>query len=203
MVAPTASALPDPPGPPPGRKLSGVGCRHPFHKEEVDAGRGGEYGFRDMSGRLRTEIKQNKPFGSPEVEAFLNIQRTAGALGRGLAEVLKPAGLSEPQYNILRILRGTGTAGCACREIGERMVTRDPDITRLLDRLESAGLVARAREQKDRRVVTTRITEKGLELLKSLDAPIVEIHRKLLGHLGERRLHSLIELLEAAREKTR
>src|SRR3972149_8783840 len=92
MVAPTASALPAPPGPPPGRKLSGVGCLHPFHKEEVDAGRGGEYGFRDMSGRLRREIKQKKPFGGPEVEAFLNIQRTAGALGRGLAGGPEPAG---------------------------------------------------------------------------------------------------------------
>ena len=154
-----------------------------------------------MPGRLRKEIRQRKPFATAEVEAFLNLQRTADALGRSLAEVLKPAGVSPPQYNILRILRGARPAGCACRELGERMVTRDPDITRLLDRLEARGLVMRARGQKDRRVVTTRITEKGLELLKGLDGPILGMHRKLLGHLGGRRLRSLIELLEVARTR--
>jgi DNA-binding MarR family transcriptional regulator len=154
-----------------------------------------------MPGRLRAEIKQGKPFAAAELEAFLNLQRTADALGRRLAEVLKPAGLSGPQYNILRILRGAEPGGLACREICGRMVTRDPDMTRLLDRLEARGLVMRARGQKDRRVVTTRITEKGSELLKGLDAPILEMHRKLLGHLGDRRLRSLIELLEVARER--
>jgi DNA-binding MarR family transcriptional regulator len=156
-----------------------------------------------VAGKLQAEIKQKKPFDCVEAEAFLNLQRTADLLARGLAEVLKTTGLSPPQYNILRILRGAGPAGCACRELGERMVTRDPDITRLLDRLESAGFVTRTREQKDRRVVTTRITEKGLRLLGGLDAPILEMHRKLLGHLGDRRLRSLIELLEVAREPVR
>ncbi len=154
-----------------------------------------------MAGRLQGEIKQRKPFASAELEAFLNLQRTADALARGLAEVLKPAGLSGPQYNILRILRGAEPGGLACREICGRMVTRDPDMTRLLDRLEARGLVMRARGQKDRRVVTTRITDKGLELLKGLDTPILEMHRKLLGHLGDQRLRSLIELLEVARER--
>ncbi len=154
-----------------------------------------------MAGRLQAEIKQTKPFASAELEAFLNLQRTADALARGLAEVLKPAGLSGPQYNILRILRGTSPAGCACRELGERMVTRDPDITRLLDRLEARGLVARERGREDRRVVKTCITEKGLRVLAELDAPIMALHRRLLGHLGERRLRTLIRLLEAARQK--
>ncbi len=155
-----------------------------------------------MAGRLQAEIKQKKPFAGAEVEAFLNIQRTSDALARGLAGVLKPAGLSGPQYNILRILRGASAAGCACRDLGERMVTRDPDITRLLDRLEARGLVARERGREDRRVVKTCITEKGLRVLEELDAPILALHARLLGHLGERRLRALIDLLEAAREKT-
>ncbi len=97
-----------------------------------------------MAGRLQTEIKQRKPFAGTEVEAFLNLQRTADALARALAEVLKPAGLSGPQYNILRILRGAGPGGLACREICQRMVTRDPDMTRLLDRLEAGRQIERA-----------------------------------------------------------
>lgn len=153
-----------------------------------------------MPGKLQAEIKQAKPFPSVEQEAFLNLLRTAEALLRGFTEVLKPAGLSHPQYNILRILRGAGPDGLACRELGGRMVTRDPDITRLLDRLEARGLVARARRQEDRRVVRTCITAKGLQLLGELDAPVLRLHHRLLGHLGDRRLRSLIELLEAARE---
>ncbi|HYA45069.1 MAG TPA: MarR family transcriptional regulator [Acidimicrobiales bacterium] len=156
-----------------------------------------------MGGRLRSEIKRKGPFAGAELEAFLNLQRTADALARGLAEALKPAGLSGPQYNILRILRGAGAGGCVCRELGERMVTRDPDITRLLDRLEARDLVARERGREDRRVVKTRVTEKGLRLLESLDAPVADLHRRLLGHLGARRLRALIELLEVARERAR
>ena len=156
-----------------------------------------------MAGRLGSEIKRKKPFAGAELEAFLNLQRTADALARGLAEALKPAGLSGPQYNILRILRGAGAGGCVCRELGERMVTRDPDITRLLDRLETRDLVARERGREDRRVVKTRVTEKGLRLLESLDAPVADLHRRLLGHLGARRLRALIELLEMARERPR
>ena len=156
-----------------------------------------------MAGRLRSEIKRKKPFAGAELEAFLSLQRTADALTRGLAEALKPAALSGPQYNILRILRGAGAGGCVCRELGERMVTRDPDITRLLDRLEARDLVARERGREDRRVVKTRITEKGLHLLESLEAPMADLHRRLLGHLGARRLRALIELLEVARERAR
>jgi DNA-binding MarR family transcriptional regulator len=154
-----------------------------------------------MAGRLHGEIKHGKPFASAELEAFLNLQRTADALARGLAEVLKPAGLSGPQYNILRILRGAEPGGLACREICGRMVTRDPDMTRLLDRLEARGLVARERGREDRRVVKTCITEKGLRVLADLDEPLMNLHRRLLGHLGDRRLRALIELLEVAREK--
>src|SRR5919108_1101542 len=106
-----------------------------------------------MARRLRMEIHQTKPFASLEEEAFLNLQRTADALLHGLEAALKPAGLSPSQYNVLRILRGAEAEGLACREVGERMVTRDPDITRLLDRLEARGLVMRARDREDRRVI--------------------------------------------------
>ncbi|MBI3695976.1 MAG: MarR family transcriptional regulator [Acidobacteria bacterium] len=136
-----------------------------------------------------------------EVEAFLNLQRTADVLLRGIEAVLKPFGFSPTQYNVLRILRGAGPEGLACRHIGDRMLTRDPDITRLLDRLEARKLVSRTREQKDRRVLTTRVTEAGLEILKQLDAPIAQAHRKQLGHLGEARLRTLSSLLELARSR--
>ena len=156
-----------------------------------------------MAAKLRAEIKQRKPFGSLEQEAYLNILRTADTLGAAIEEVLKPAGLTGTQYNVLRILRGAGPAGLACGEVGGRMLTRDPDITRMLDRLEARGLVARAREKRDRRVITTRITPAGLEILKRLDRPVAEFHRKRLGHLGPRVLGRLVALLELARESLR
>ncbi len=155
-----------------------------------------------MPGRIQREIKQTKPFRRVEDEAFANLLRTADALMQGVAAALKPVGLSPAQYNVLRILRGAGPDGLACREIGERMITRDPDITRLLDRLEERELVSRTRDRADRRVMATRITEKGLRLLKDLDGPIAELHADQLGHLGDQRLRSLIALLEAARTRT-
>ena len=115
--------------------------------------------------------------------------------------MLKPHGLSPTQYNALRILRGAGDEGRSCSEIAERMINRDPDITRLVDRLERRGLVKRCRDGKDRRVITTRITSAGLELLRSLDRPIEEFNRNLLGHMGEEQLRTLIKLLEAARQE--
>jgi MarR family transcriptional regulator, organic hydroperoxide resistance regulator len=154
-----------------------------------------------MTGRIQKEIKQRKPFRRIEDEAFVNLLRTADALMQGVAARLKPAGLSPAQYNVLRILRGAGPDGLACREIGERMIAKDPDITRLLDRLEERDLVTRTRDRTDRRVITTRITEKGMRILKELDGPIQEVHAEQLGHLGDERLRSLIDLLEAARAK--
>ncbi len=154
-----------------------------------------------MTARVQREIKQKKPFHRVEDEAFVNIQRTADALMQGVATALKPIGLSPTQYNVLRILRGAEPDGLACREIADRMITRDPDITRLLDRLEDRGLVVRSRDREDRRVITTRITQKGLRFLKDLDGPIEALHMKQMGHLGGRKLRSLISLLEAARTK--
>jgi len=155
-----------------------------------------------MTGRIRKEMRQKKPFRRVEDEAFVNLLRTVDALMQGVATTLKPSGLSPAQYNVLRVLRGAGPDGLACREIGERMIAKDPDITRLLDRLEERDLISRSRDRADRRVITTRITDKGMRILKELDKPIEELHVKQLGHLGEQRLRSLVDLLEAARART-
>jgi DNA-binding MarR family transcriptional regulator len=136
----------------------------------------------------------------PEESAFLDLLRTTDLLSRRLAPVLKAEDLSSTQYNVLRILRGAG-GDLACGEIGNRMITRDPDITRLLDRLEKRGLISRRRDSKDRRTVLTRITPEGLKTLARLDEPVQTAHRQLLGHLGRARLQSLAELLRLARAK--
>ena len=152
-----------------------------------------------MAPALRDEIKQTRPFASLEQEAHLSIERTAAILGHAVAEVLKPYGITRTQYNALRILRGAGEAGLTAGDVGDRMITRDPDVTRLLDRLETRGLAERSRCTEDRRVVWTRITPAGLAAIATLDEPVNEIHLRHLGHLGRERLASLIELLEAAR----
>jgi len=151
---------------------------------------------------IQEEIKQLKPFHSLEEEVLLALLRTADQVGRRGAEVMKPFGLSPTQYNALRILRGGGEKGLPCSEIGERMINRDPDITRLLDRLVGRGLVERRREEKDRRVITTRITSAGLELLKRMDRPVNEFPRQLLAGLGRPRLQGLLKLLAAIRATT-
>src|SRR5438477_2882801 len=123
-----------------------------------------------------------KAFASLEQEVFVAAQRTADRLMRDLEDALKDAHLSPTQYNVLRILRGAGVAGLACHEIAERMLTRDPDMTRLLDRLEDRGLLTRSRERSDRRVIRTRISPDGLRLLKDLDEPVRGMHRRQLNH---------------------
>jgi len=119
-------------------------------------------------------------------------------LTRGADWVLKAEDLSQTQYNVLRILRGT-PQGLPCGEIANRMITRDPDVTRLLDRMEKRSLISRSRESRDRRLVLARITPKGLTLVNRLDEPIQKILRKQLGHMGKDRLQALAELLAAAR----
>src|ERR1700745_1627607 len=136
----------------------------------------------------------------PEEAAFLEMLRTTDQLSRGLVPLLKAEQLSPTQYNVLRILRGA-PEGLPCGEIGQRMITRDPDVTRLLDRLEKRGLIARWRDSKDRRIVLARITPEGLQMLDRLDGPIAEGDRKQLGHLGRERLKALCELLRAARRE--
>jgi len=155
-----------------------------------------------MSGKLQTELQMRKPFSSLEEEAYLNMVRTVEALNHQLdVEILKPIGLSSTQYNVLRILRGAGigTGGLTCGEIAGRMVTRDSDITRLLDRMEERELVTRQRDTVDRRSVKAFITPKGLALLKQLDKPLSDQHRRNLNKLNQSQLRTLIELLEAAR----
>jgi len=120
----------------------------------------------------------------------------------GVTETLKPAGLTPTQYNILRILRGAGEEGLSCKEAAERMVTKDSDVTRLLDRLEQQELIRRARHDQDRRVVLTFITAKGLAVLKQLDDPLRRLHQRQLAHLGNERLAKLSDLLTLARAMT-
>lgn len=152
-----------------------------------------------MAGRLRDEIKQGKPFSSLEEEAALNVLRTSCRVLEGVSEVLGPAGLTPNQYNVLRILRGAGAAGCSSAEIGGRMVTRDPDLTRLLDALAGRGWLTRERDTRDRRVVLSRITPSGKALLKRLDRPMAAIHVRQLSHVGKAHLKVLVSLLELAR----
>ncbi len=133
----------------------------------------------------------------PEEIAYLELMRSGDMLSRGVTQVLKTEDLSATQYNVLRILRGA-REGLKCGEIGDRMITRDPDITRLLDRLERRELITRCRDTKDRRTVTARITTDGLEVLGRMDAPVREMHRKQLAHLGRKRLATLTELLREA-----
>ncbi len=150
--------------------------------------------------RLRDEIKQTKAFASIHEEAFLNLARTAAVLNHSFAEAVKPHGITATQYNVLRILRGAGNAGLCRNEVRDRLVAQVPDVTRLLDRMEEAGLIERERETTDRRMVTTRITADGLRLLKALDEPVLALHRAQLGHLSRQQLGALIELLTLARE---
>ncbi len=135
---------------------------------------------------------------SPEETVYLDLLRTAEALSRPFAQLFKTEDLSPAQYNVLRILRGSPN-GLTCREIGERMITRDPDITRLLDRLVKRKLIERSRSDRDRRMVLARITAGGLDVLGRLDRPVRDLHRQLLGPLGAERLQALAQLLEACR----
>src|SRR5215472_14285427 len=132
-----------------------------------------------MNATARTTTPRRRATTREEI-AFLDLWRTTDMLTRAPAQVLKSEDLSATQYNVLRILRGSPD-GLSCGEIGNRMITRDPDITRLLDRLEKRGLVSRQRETQDRRTVYARITRQGLDLLGRLDGPVQEAHRKQLG----------------------
>ncbi|MGA7646628.1 MAG: MarR family transcriptional regulator, partial [Terriglobales bacterium] len=132
---------------------------------------------------LQAELKQQIPFSSREQEAYLSLLRTADALQSQIEARLKDFGLTGTQYNVLRILRGAGAEGLPCREIGERMITHDPDITRLLNRLEARGLVERRRARHDRRVIHGKITAAGLKLLREMDGPVERQSREMLRHV--------------------
>lgn len=151
-----------------------------------------------MQSDLQAELKQTRPFRSPREEAMVALQRTAAVLEHAFECRLKDSGITATQYNVLRILRGAGPAGLCRNEVGQRMVRRVPDVTRLLDRLEDTGLVGRTRGD-DRRFVTTRITPKGLEVLEDLEAVVSGFLDEHLGHLSGDQLASLCSLLSAVR----
>lgn len=150
---------------------------------------------------LRDEIRQKRPFTSLEQEAHLAVARTAAVLEHAIGEALKPYDITPTQYNVLRILRGAGEAGLCRNEVSERMVARVPDATRLLDRMEAAGLIQRYRDDNDRRFVTTRISEEGRKLVDQLDEPMEALHRHHFGHLDAEELGHLIAYLEDVRGK--
>jgi DNA-binding MarR family transcriptional regulator len=152
-----------------------------------------------MPTTLRDEIQQAKPFNSLEQETFLNIARTDAVLRAALDRVFAVRGLSGTQYNVLRILRGAGPEGLCRNEIRDRLLTRMPDVTRLLDRMEESGMITRARSAEDRRMVRTRLTKAGRELVDALDEPVEAEHRRVLGHLSESKMRALIGLLTEAR----
>jgi len=152
-----------------------------------------------MSSALQHEIRQTKPFASLEHEASLSIERTASALRHALAEALREFDLTPAQLNVLRILRGAGEGGLCRHEVGDRLIAQVPDVTRLLDRMEEAGLVTRTRSEEDRRMVRSRITAAGLALLARIDAPLEALHARQLGHMSEEQLRTLVELLALAR----
>jgi len=148
---------------------------------------------------LAEEIGKVRPFERPEDEAYLNLLRTTQVLTAPVERMFREHGLSEATYNVLRILRGAGKPGLPSQEIGARMVARVPDVTRLVDRLQDEGLVARGRVATDRRIVLVSITPQGLKLLGALDDPATELVKRLLGHLTRQELAELNRLLVKAR----
>ena len=149
--------------------------------------------------KLQRELQQGRPFETLQLEVYLNLRRTHDRLSACVNDLVKTEGISQPQYNALRILRGTGPAGLASLEVASRMVTRVPDITRLLERLAARGYLTRERMDEDRRVVLNRLTRSGRSVLARLDEPIREVHKEVLGHMSERDLKQLNRLLEQAR----
>lgn len=149
--------------------------------------------------QLQEELKQTVPFGSAGQEAVLGILRTADLLHRSIAAILSPFGISNQQYNVLRILRGAGERGLPTLEIGDRMIEQSPGVTRLVDRLIAHGWAERVRCTNDRRVVYCRITPAGLELLARADAPMASTDDFLVGALSEGEQRELIGLLDRVR----
>jgi DNA-binding MarR family transcriptional regulator len=148
--------------------------------------------------KLQQELKKQRPFDRPDQEAALSIVRTSDQLQIRFARLFREFGLTPSQYNILRILRGEGRP-LPILDIASRTITVVPAITGLIDRLEAAGLVNRLRGDKDRRVVYVALTEQGAKTLAALDAPLLELHQRLLGHLSSAELSNLIGLLEKMR----
>jgi len=141
-----------------------------------------------------------KPFASLEEEVYLEIRRTSEVVARWAVETLKPSRLTPSQFNVLRILRGARPASMSSREISERMVTHDSDLTRLLDRLEGSGWISKSRDERDRRVVNVRITNAGLKVVEEASSAVRARLQSTLGPLGPRKLGTLADLLERVRQ---
>ncbi|MEO8448813.1 MAG: MarR family transcriptional regulator [Gemmatimonadota bacterium] len=153
-----------------------------------------------MPARLQDEIKQTKPFPRRSSEALLAVLRTASVLDQALNDALRPHGITSTQYNVLRILRGAGEAGLCGREVGQRLVSSVPDVSRLLDRMEETGLVRRERDPNDRRHVTARITAKGLRIAEDCGPALESVERHRVGDLDAKTLETVIGALAAIRE---
>jgi DNA-binding MarR family transcriptional regulator len=156
--------------------------------------------YRQDMARLADEIRMNPALAQSGENAALSILRTAEVVMQRAMQVLRPFDLTATQYNVLRILRGSETRGLSCSQVAERMIHRDPDITRLLDRLESRGLIRRERDTEDRRVVVTYIAAPGLALLKKIDPEIQAHHQRQFEQFTEQELQELIQSLERVRE---
>ncbi len=152
-----------------------------------------------MTSKLQEEIKQGKPFDSPQEELWLNLARTAAMASHVVEQGLRRHGLSPTQYNVLRILRGAGAKGLCQYEIGDRLVAQVPDVPRIVDRMEKAGWVQRVRGTSDRRIVMASLTQAGMDLVGSLDEPMSEMVSGIFAGLGEAEVETLNELLAAAR----
>jgi DNA-binding MarR family transcriptional regulator len=145
---------------------------------------------------MNSRAKANCPGATPlEDQIFVALLKTSDSLASQADQLMKANGLTSAQYNVLRILRGAGPEGLPCNTIGERMISRDPDMTRLLDRMEKRQLITRERQKEDRRVVKARITDEGLKLLKKMDAPMRELHKSQFTHMTSARLKTLMDLL--------
>jgi DNA-binding MarR family transcriptional regulator len=151
---------------------------------------------------LKFEIVQERPFSSAEEEALLNVMRTSDTVHRALQRRIRKWGITSTQYNVLRILRGAQPRGLTCAAIGTRMITAEPDITRLLGRLKTLKLIRQHRDRSDRRVVWTQISEAGFELLRSMDPVVEQLPLEMIGHMSQTDIAELIRLLELARQKS-
>ena len=151
--------------------------------------------------KLAAELGKKNPFTMREQEAYLNLVRTMSVLGRDFAQLFKSYGISETQYNALRIIAGAGKQGIRMESIGERMVAHDPDTTRLVNRLLEAGYVVKERLEDDRRCSVVRLTPEGRALLNKMRSKVDRLHKEQLGHMKEAELDQLNALLVAARDR--
>lgn len=152
-----------------------------------------------MCSKLQDELQQLTTFRSKEEEVYLSLIRTADLLQRRLNDVFKEFDATHTQYNVLRILRGAGSTGLLTGEIAERLLTHDPDVTRLVDRMEKRGWIERQRDAEDRRCVRVVITQQGSTLVGALDEPTASYLQRQFSHLPSATLNTLIDVLDDLR----